>query len=535
MLKYNEVEVKINNRNIKSLKSHKDDIKIGDSLIIPIELLMSGSHVLVECICDVCGKEKKIMYQKYVKNVKNGDYYSCSSKCSQEKVKKTSIKRFNKEYYSKTNKYKESVKNTNLEKWGSEYYLTSDIGKEKIKNINLNKWGVTNPFKSDEIKNRIRISNLEKWGVDNPSKSNQIKELISNSKKESWNNKFYEYYKNKHNLNIIKYNESIYHINCNQCKSIFEIDRLLLANRLLSKTEICTICNKINGNNSGYENQLYEFIRKIYDGEIIRNTKKIIHPYEIDIYLPDLKIAFEFNGIFWHSDRFKEKSYHFNKHKLCKDIGIELIQIWEDNWLYKNEIVRSIIKNKLKLSSNKIFARKCKIKLLNSKESRIFLLDNHLKGDSKSLVNIGLYYNDELVSLMAFGKTRLPLGNKENFDNWELYRFCNKKDYTIVGSASKILNYFIKNYNYNKIISYYDKSLGYNNFYEKIGFKYIGETPIDYYYIKSGIRIHRYNFNKSKLIKMGYSKEKTANEIIKEIGIDSIFGVGNYKYLISKF
>lgn len=532
MIKFETIDIIINNRNLKRLKNYKEDIKIGDTVNIPISLLDKGSHVFIVCICDICGLEKKIMYQKYIKNISNGGYYSCSSKCSQNKVKKTSNERYGQDYYMKTTDFINRISETNLHRYGNKSYLSSDIGKSKISEIMINKYGNSNPFSCIEIIDTIKKNSIKKYGVDNVSKSTQIKEKIGKKNRENWEKKFKEYYE-KHNLNIIGYCDNIYKIQCDNCKSIFDINRLLLSNRLLLKTKICTKCNPSDSSNrSGYELELYEFIRENYDYQIETNKKDAIK-YELDIFLPDKKLAFEFNGLYWHSDKYKEPDYHYNKHKLCKNNDIELIQIWEDDWLYKRDIIKSIILNKLgKNIKNRIFARKCAVKLVSSNIANTFLNENHLQGYCKSKINIGLFYNEELVSIMTFGKLRRSLGSKDISDKYELHRFCSKLNYSIVGGSSKLLNYFKFNFKYDNIISYYDKSFGYNSFYEKIGFKFDGETKINYHYIKGNIRIHRYNLRKDKLVKMGYDINMTEQEITKRIGLLRIYGVGNYRYLI---
>jgi hypothetical protein len=135
---------------------------------------------------------------------------------------------------------------------------------------------------------------------------------------------------------------------------------------------------------------------------------------------------------------------------------------------------------------------------------------------------------------MSFSKLRNALGIKNNgLYKFELNRFCNKIGYNIVGGASRLLSFFMKNFKYEQIISYFDKSLGSTSFYEKIGFKFIGETPINYHYIKSGLRLHRYNYRKDKLVKMGYDKSLTESQITNSMNLLRIYGPGNYKYIIS--
>lgn len=67
------------------------------------------------------------------------------------------------------------------------------------------------------------------------------------------------------------------------------------------------------------EKEIVNYIKSIYNGIVLENDKKIIHPYELDIYLPEINIAIEFNGTYWHSSKCgKDKNYHLKKSKLCE-------------------------------------------------------------------------------------------------------------------------------------------------------------------------------------------------------------------------
>jgi hypothetical protein len=126
---------------------------------------------------------------------------------------------------------------------------------------------------------------------------------------------------------------------------------------------------------------------------------------------------------------------------------------------------------------------------------RSFLDNNHIQGYVNSNLKLGLYYNDELVSLMTFdhfeGRKRM------NVNEWNLNRFCNKLEYSVVGGASKLLNYFIKNYDVKRIISYADRDWSKGDLYENLGFIKIGESKPDYKYLVNDKRVHKSNFKKS--------------------------------------
>ena len=145
----------------------------------------------------------------------------------------------------------------------------------------------------------------------------------------------------------------------------FEIQRQYLYLKNKNNNLKCPYCENLF-NRSILEKKLLEFIKQNYNGEIIENSKRIISPYEIDIYLPEKKLAFEFNGLYWHNELNKSNDYHLMKTNMCEAQGIHLIHIYEDNWLYKQEIVKSMILNLLG-KSERILATKCEIKEVSYK------------------------------------------------------------------------------------------------------------------------------------------------------------------------
>ena len=278
---------------------------------------------------------------------------------------------------------------------------------------------------------------------------------------------------------------------------------------------------------SGYEKDLRNFIDSLNIEFETQNRNLISN--ELDIYIPDKNIAIEFNGLYWHSNNRKDKKYHYNKWKECFDKNIQLIQIWEDDWIYKQDIVKSLIKSKLGCIENKIYARKCIIKEIDKQTKDKFLNDNHLQGTCVSKYNLGLYYNDELVSVMTFGKSRFEK------DCFELIRFCNKIDTEVIGGANKLLKYFIKIYNANnqhKIISYASCDISNGNLYYKLGFEFVKHTGVDYWWWKNNKKLNRALFQKHKLVKQGFDKNKTEDEIMNEQGFTKIYGSGNLKFIL---
>lgn len=284
-------------------------------------------------------------------------------------------------------------------------------------------------------------------------------------------------------------------------------------------------CPKCGHFKSRWENEIYEFIVSLnVDAE--QSNRSVLGGSEIDVYVPSFNLGIECDGLYWHDEKHVDKKYHLRKTLECKKKGIRLIHIFEDEWKYKSEIWKSMIANILGITSRKYYARKCEIREVPSKEKIEFLNNNHIQGDAASQINVGLYYNDELVSLMTFGKPRINLGGVKNGGNYELVRFCNKLDSTVIGGASKLFKWFVDVYNPSEVVSYSDRRWSVGKLYETLNFEHDHDSRPNYFYVSGMKRMNRFMFRKSKLIKEGYEPNKSEHEIMLERGIPRIYDCG---------
>jgi hypothetical protein len=460
--------------------------------------------------CIECGSDEK----RFI-GFNDGYNNFCSKKCASLNTKERSI----------------IIRRENtLKKWGVTHTSKLESVKEKQKKTNLEKYGKSSPTQNVEIKEKQKKTMLEKWGVEYSGQSEILMNKSLNTRFSKYKKNIINLYKDLNIVNIPKEGNLI--IKCNSCNKDYEIrTELLRLRHLRYKVEPCLNCNPLSSYKYTSQNEIFDFLKNNTDFELIKDDRKILNGKELDIYIPEIKIAFEFNGLYWHSDLFKEKDYHLNKKIKCEELGINLIHIWEDDWLYKKEVVKSRILNLLN-NSKKIGARKCTIKEVDSKTSKEFNITNHLQGNVNSSYRIGLFYNDELVSLMTFGKTRRSLGSKSNDNEWELYRFCNKLGHNINGSFSKLLRFFEKNKKPKKLISYANRdwSIINQNVYEKSGFLFERTTPVNYWYFKDNKREHRFNWRKDKLIKLGH-KGVSEKQIMYNLGYNIIHDCGSLKFI----
>jgi len=511
--------VRPNSKTLSFYKKLGYECTMYTKIDIPVEHLTKGSHQILDVKCDICGKERKLDYNTYWRNTKGlTDDYACCEKCGMNKRDKTNEEKYGVKNVFQNENIKDTIKESYLKNLGVDHPSKSINIQNKRNNTNLEKYGFTCSLLNKEVKEKSEKVCLERYGVKNPFQTGKGQL----TKKKNQIEKYKE-------LGLINISGGTYDMICDKGHP-FKIKSDIFFNRLKMKTIFCTVCNPIGDyHRSGLESQLSDFIFNNYDS-IIELNKKFSYQ-EIDIYLPDLKLAFEFNGVYWHNELRKENKYHLNKTEFCESKGIKLIHIYEDDWIYKQEIVKSRILNLLSKNPNIIYGRKCIIKEINdNKIIREFLNNNHIQGFIGSPIKLGLFYENELVSLMTFGSKRKFM-KQSNTDNiYEMLRFCNKLNTTVIGSADKLFKYFVKNYNPVEVISYADRSWSQGDLYKKLGFTFVGKTPPNYYYVIGQKRYHRFNFRKDKLIREGFNPNLSEHDIMLDRKIFRIYDSGSLKF-----
>ena len=285
---------------------------------------------------------------------------------------------------------------------------------------------------------------------------------------------------------------------------------------------------------------LYEYIdntySSVYEIEIanllnnfIPHDRTILNGEELDFYIPDKKLAIEFNGNYWHSNLHKDKYYHQNKTLACTKQGIQLIHIFEYEWkdLVLKEKIINILNNKIHGAKDRIYARNCKVIEIKSCEAKEFCNKYHLQNYINSSINIGCFHKDELIGLMTFGKPRF----NNNYE-YELFRMCWKNSIIAVGGLEKLFKYFINNYNPTSILTYSNISKFTGNCYLKLGFKALEKciTEPNYIWVNAytGEIKTRYQTQKHKLIEQQLgTTNMTETEIMESLNYYKIYDSGN--------
>lgn len=292
----------------------------------------------------------------------------------------------------------------------------------------------------------------------------------------------------------------------------------------------CPKCGLIE---SRSENEIYEYLCKYLGKENVEHSNRsILNGYEIDIYIPNLKIGIEYNGLKWHSEKFRGSQYHLMKLTMANEKGVKLIQIFEDEYINHKEIVLSKLRRLLYIDSNipSVMGRKCVVKEIDKDTSKSFINTNHIQGYKGGTLSLGCYTKntDKLIGVMVFIKT-----DKE----WILNRFATDNSFICKGVGGKLFSYFVKNYDPQTVISFADLRWTINkdnNLYTKIGFSIDSILKPNYQYVNSchpSERIHKFNFRKDILEKRyNIDKSKTEDELTQELGYYKIWDCGLIKY-----
>ena len=273
------------------------------------------------------------------------------------------------------------------------------------------------------------------------------------------------------------------------------------------------------------------YIKNIFSGDIEANDRTVIAPYELDIVVPQNKIAVEFNGNYYHSfnriETAEERTRHASKCNLCLSAGVKLIQINEYEWIFKNQIVKSILAHKLGITNTKYYARKCDIKTLSDYEYRKFISQNHIQGYRSAKITLGLLFNNKIVAAISI--------NKHKSYDYEIIRFANENNSVVVGGFSKLLKHFIRTHHPTTILTYADRRYSDGNVYAVNGFDYIGTTKPNYVYIKSRNYYTRQTFQKHKLAgKLGkFNPSMTEAENMFNNGYRRLWDAGHLKFVLT--
>lgn len=508
-----------------------------------ISLKNSGRRSEVrKSICVVCGQEFELHWPYTQK--------TCSSKCRGIYRKNSGI----------SSQVYESAKKTNLIRYGHENPGQVDEFIEKRAQSCEEKYGVRHPMQSDELLEKRHQTYLKRYGVDHASQSEKVKQKQRNTMLQRYG---YEYYFSSRDCIETTMTDPS---KIEKWLAFKENPRNFISSNFNSKPNIKQLCEYLGVTDtriydillehessdcilhysSTMESDIVNFIHSIDSNVIIvKHDRKMIKPYELDIYLPEYHLAFECNPAITHNsslpDQFrgvpKSRNYHKLKSDMCETKGIQLFHIFGWEWKYRKSIICSMIRNLLG-ESIRVYARNTYIDIATYEETQEFLNSNHRQGYSSYSHSICLKDNrsHEIVSMMTFGKMRISQGRKDDdTDSLELVRFCNRLNTSVVGGASKLFKWFVEHHSdeFRKIVSFSDRCHTSGNLYEVLGFHQVSVSAPGYCWVnRSTERMYsRIQCQKRNLRKLFDDdtidiENKTEKEIMLEHGFVQVFDSG---------
>lgn len=268
------------------------------------------------------------------------------------------------------------------------------------------------------------------------------------------------------------------------------------------------------------EQELYNFVLSL-NPTAQRNVTDIISK-ELDIYVPEKKIALEYNGLYWHTEDRVGKKYHVDKTQLCTEKDIQVIHVFSDEWREKSDIVKSIISHKLGYTKQIIYAGDCEVKNTSTnKDLSTFFNNTHISGHTNFMQAFYLQKDGEILCALSLRKSF----HKKYNGMIEIARFSSKLNTSVVGGFSRLLKYakiWAIESGYSKILTYADLRFGTGNVYSKCGFKLIGKTRPDYWYTDAKKRYNRFDYKATN--------GKSEKQICEEAGVKGIYGCGSNIY-----
>jgi hypothetical protein len=451
----------------------------------------------------------------------------------QQKIKETNLQKYGTAHHSQNalvkeksrltrnsrtpeqkEKTKERARNTNLKKYDVPHHMNMKAQQQKLINTNLLKYGVEFPLqnpvslakmKTSWEKNDIAQVNsnrkqtlIEKYGVDAASKISLPESTIKILASAHDFRAFVEGKERKQVMDTLKIHEHTLYLYAKKYDA-----RHLFKRPLTSQFEI----------------EVANFLTTL-EVDFIQNNRAVIAPLELDFYIPMSNLAIECCGLYWHSENSsgRNRNYHHTKYKKCADLGINLLTIFEDDWQNKKEKIQNRIKLSVEKSKTYVYARKTIVKEIDSPTAKYFTDEYHIQSSSPAKISLGLYHEDQLISVMTFNKARY---NKKY--DYEIVRYCSNKN--IVGGSSKLLKFFVDKYSPKNIISYNDNRYFTGKVYETLGFTQ-QKTNVGYCYTDYKKRFDRLNFQKHKLVEQGHDNSKSEWNIMQELGFDRIWDCG---------
>lgn len=382
----------------------------------------------------------------------------------------------------------EKRKETCRERFNKDAYTQTDEYKARTRETWQNNWGVSHPSKVPENRQKARATIRERYNVDSYSQTDECKARIKKTCDER------------------------YGVPSPLC---------LRENRVYGKTQ----------------REMGEWLNSL--GFSFQSNFDVLKDQQLDLFDGNVRLAIEYCGLYWHNEcspQPRSKDYHVGKFRKCREKGISLLTVFEDEWHHRREQCKDIIKALLGVYDRRIYARKCKVENITKEVYFSFSNHHHLQGASRgSAVRFGLLHDGELLGVMSLGRHHRQNGRS---DAIVLDRLCFKSGVQVIGGASKLFKQCVlwaKKEGYRSIVTWSDNRWSPGRIYQQLGFCLDRELPPDYSYVMPPKK-QRLSKQSQKKSAVGCPPEKTELEWATERGLYRIWDCGKkrWKYEIQE-
>lgn len=477
--------------------------------------------------CDYCGKEFQRDKKSRERLNKIIQKDSCGSKeCKKSKNQDINIHKFGVPHLFQSEEFKAKNKLVCLEKYGTEqYYSSEDFKQKRLLSLQENH-GVCSPLQNKDIQEKHRKTMKEKHGVENASQSKELNEKKKKTSKMHYGVDFpmqskevaatrnqtnlerygvpsytqtEEYWKKRQESTLAKtgyqhtsqdpavrqkYLETISK-KYEGASNLSEVPGVLnkIHNTMMEKygvpSALCLPENRIYGE---AEQEIKLWLNSF--GYNFDSDYTVLEGKELDAYEPNLKIAIEYCGLFWHNEMSKTprlRRYHYDKYLKCLAKQIRLITIFEDEWKARTNSCKNFIKSIINKCSKRVFARNCAVKEIEIKDHKNFCETHHILGSNNlTKISYGLFFDSELIGTISLGR------HHRGSNDLILDRLCFKEDIQVIGGSSKLFSRCVewaKKENYSRVVSWSDNRWSQGQVYQKLNFYLEKEYGPDYSYV----------------------------------------------------
>ena len=464
----------------------------------------------------------------------------------QDIIKENNLNRYGVTHTSQLPETKKKVTRTNNERYGTDYGLQSSSVKEKGYKTNFEKYGTKFASSSSAVKNKRIATILDRYGVEYIGQSEQIRQKITTTNIERYGMNYMA--TDEFQQHLIRFNIEHYGVtNVSQkdvpTDSLVKLNdkQFLITEHHTNKLSLSEIADNLSVHVSTVSDYFkkWEIEVKLYQVSaaekqilawlesnnihVISRCRNVING-ELDLYIPSHNVAIEYNGLYWHSDaHISNTHHHYNKMIQCRNNGIRLITIFENEWLGNSGLVLEKLANILHITQNttKIYGRKCDIRLVDTDQKKVFFDTYHIQGNGPSSINYGLFYNNVLVACMGF------VNNKDHF---VLNRYATSR--LVVGGFTKLLARFEADYDSPTIISFADLRWSQGSVYYNSGFTSDKIIPPDYFWTKGNKLWHKFNWRHNGNLKKlsNYDANKSESENMYSHGFHKLWDCGKIKF-----